>query len=151
MDWNAITDFAHIVLINATPLALGAYSGILCERAGVINIAIEGMMLLAAMAAQLIAQYTFLWLRLANGNRALNSPEAQALVLPSLLLGVLGGLLVGALLGLLHGVVSIRFKADQIISGSVINILALGVTGWVYQSWMTPNRGAPLSPGNRSE
>src|SRR6185436_10523938 len=147
MDWNALTDFAKIILINATPLALGAYSGLVCERAGVINIAIEGMMLLTAMTAQLVAQYAFLWLRLANGNPAINSPEAQGFVLPALLLGVLGGLLMGALLGLLHGVVSIRFKADQIISGSVINILALGLTGWVYQSWMTPNRGAPISPG----
>lgn len=147
MDLNSITDFLHIALINATPLALGAYSGVLCERSGVVNIAIEGMMLTAAMAAQAVAQYSFLWLRLAAGDPAVNTAAAQALVLPSLLIGLLAGLLAGAALGALHAVVSIRFKADQIISGSVINVLALGVTGWVYQSWLTPTRGAPISAG----
>jgi simple sugar transport system permease protein len=43
--------------------------------------------------------------------------------------------------------VSIRFKADQIISGTVINIMAWGVTGWVFQRWMTSGGGAPTSPG----
>ena len=142
-----IFDFLKLALINATPLALGAYCGIMCERAGVVNIAIEGMMLIAACFSQLVAQYAFLWIRQANGNPAPGSAAAQPFVLPALLLGLLVALVVGALIGWLHAHVSIRFKADQIISGTVINVLALGLTGWLYQSLMVPNVGAPISPG----
>ena len=144
---EGIFDLLKLALFNATPLALGAYSGIMCERAGVVNIAIEGMMLVAACISQLVAQYAFAWLRQANGNPDPGSAAANVYVLPSLLLGVVAALLVGAGLGWLHAHVSIRFKADQIISGTVINILALGLTGWLYQSLMVPNVGAPIAPG----
>jgi simple sugar transport system permease protein len=60
---------------------------------------------------------------------------------------LLVALIVGAGLGWLHAHVSIRFKANQIVSGTVINIMALGLTGWAYQSLMTPNVGAPIAPG----
>lgn len=113
-----IIGLLKLALITATPIALGAYSGILSERAGVVNIAIEGMMLTGAMAAQLVAVYS-----------------------QNLLLGAVFGLLAGALLAGLHALVSIRFKADQIISGTVINLLAWGITGWVYQRWMTTAGG----------
>src|SRR5512143_1771758 len=59
-------DFLKQALINATPLALGAYAGIMCERSGVVNIAIDGMMLIGACIAQLAAMYVFFWLRQAN-------------------------------------------------------------------------------------
>jgi simple sugar transport system permease protein len=140
-------DFLKQALINATPLALGAYAGIMCERAGVVNIAIEGMMLIGACIAQLIAQYAFLWLRDANGNPDPGTAAAQPFANSALLLGLIVALLVGAFFGWAHAHISIRFKANQIISGTVINILALGVTGWIYQSWMLPNAGAPLSAG----
>src|SRR5512135_694059 len=129
-------DFLKQALINATPLALGAYAGIMCERSGVVNIAIEGMMLIGACIAQLIAQYSFLWLRSANGNPEPGTAAAQPFANTALLMGLVVTLLVGAFIGWLHAHVSIRFKANQIISGTVINILALGVTGWIYQSWM---------------
>ena len=147
MDINSIVDFLRLALVNATPLALGAYSGIMCERSGVVNIAIEGMMLIAACVSQLVAQYAYLWLREANGGLVAGSAEAQPLVLPSIVLGLIVALIVGAGVGFVHAHVSIRFKADQIISGTVINILAFGLTGWIYQSWMVPNAGAPVSPG----
>jgi ABC-type uncharacterized transport system permease subunit len=93
---------------RAVPLTLGALSGILCERAGVVNIAIEGMMLGGAMVASLVASATHnLWL------------------------GVLGGVLTGGLLALIHAVLSIRYKVDQIISGTVINIFATGMTSFI--------------------
>ena len=93
---------------RSVPLTLGALSGILCERAGVVNIAIEGMMLGAAMMAAIIASVTHnLWL------------------------GVLGAILTGGLLALIHGVLSIRYKVDQIISGTVINIFATGMTSFI--------------------
>lgn len=129
--------FLKLALVTATPLALGAYAGLLSERSGVVNIAIEGMMLMGAMVAQLVAMYTYAPLQ-----DLLGSSPAAAL---SLGLGVIAGILSGMLMGGLHSVTSIRFKADQIISGTVINLLAWGVTGWVYQRWMTA--GAPASPG----
>lgn len=130
--------FLKLALITATPIALGAYSGIISERAGVVNIAIEGMMLTGAMVAQLVAMYFY---------QPLQGLFGGAAVGVSLLLGLLAGIGSGALLGGLHGLTSIRFKADQIISGTVINLLAWGVTGWVYQRWMTSSGGAPTSPG----
>lgn len=142
-----ITGLLRLALITATPIALGAYSGIMSERAGIVNIAIEGMMLTGAMTAQLVAMYSNEPLLEAFGDPARGSPEAFPATILSLILGLIAGLATGALLGWLHGVVSIRFKADQIISGTVINILAWGVTGWVFQRWMTPGGGAPSSPG----
>jgi simple sugar transport system permease protein len=147
MDFTAALFILKLALITATPLALGAYAGIMCERSGVTNIAIEGMMLTSAMVGQLITMYASVPLLAAFGNPAIGTPEANPAKYISLLLGLAGGLGTGALLGLLHGVVSIRFKADQIISGTVINILALGLTGWVYQRWMSVTLGAPTSPG----
>jgi len=101
----------------ATPLTLGALSGIFCERAGVVNIGIEGMMLSAAF---------FGWFGAIYMNTILNiSP------MPSLLIGVLCALLSGLLMALLHAVLSITFKVDQIIGGTIINILAIGITGFL--------------------
>jgi len=147
MDLDTITGLLRLALITATPIALGAYAGIMSERAGIVNIAIEGMMLTSAMMSQLVAMYINVPLRAVFGNPAIGSLEAFPAAIISLILGLIAGLGAGALLGWLHAVVSIRFKADQIISGTVINILAWGVTGWVFQRWMTAAGDAPTSPG----
>jgi simple sugar transport system permease protein len=97
------------------PLVLGALSGILCERTGIINIGIEGMMLAGAFAAF-------------NAKVATNSWPLPA----SLLFGVAAALLIGGLMGLLHAVLSIRFRVNQIISGTVIIILAAGFTAYLF-------------------
>jgi len=96
-----------------TPIALGAAAGILCERAGVVNIAIEGMMLAAA----------------AFGFGA-------NLFFENIWVGVLGAVLVGGLMASLHAVMSIRFKTDQIISGTAINILAVGTSGFLRRAYL---------------
>lgn len=101
----------------ATPLTLGALSGIFCERAGVVNIGIEGMMLTAAF---------FGWL----GSIYMNTVFGFS-AMPSLLTGVLIALLSGGLMALLHAALSVTFKVDQIIGGTVINILAVGITGFL--------------------
>jgi simple sugar transport system permease protein len=101
----------------ATPLTLGALCGTFCERSGVTNIGIEGMMLSAAF---------FGWLASIYMNTIFHVEP-----LTSLLLGVLVAILSGGLLGLLHAWLSITFKVDQVISGTVINILATGVTGFL--------------------
>ena len=101
----------------ATPLTLGALSGIYCERSGVVNIGIEGMMLTAAF---------FGWL----GSIYMNTIFGFA-KMPSLIIGLLVAVLSSALMALLHAILSITFKVDQIIGGTVINILAVGVTGFL--------------------
>lgn len=95
-------------LFRATPLALGAFAGLLCERSGVVNIAIEGMLLTAAFVAALTAS-------------AANSTWV----------GLACGIAAGALLGAFLGVLSIRYRVDQIIGGTVINIFALGITSYL--------------------
>lgn len=102
----------------ATPIAIGAMAGIWCERSGVINIAIEGMMLFAACFA-----FTTVFLL-----RGMFPPE-QVNVL--LFFGVVVGILSGGLAALLHAWLSITFATDQIVSGTVINILALGTTSFI--------------------
>lgn len=109
-----ITSVLRSTLRQSTPITLGALSGIFCERAGVVNIAIEGMMLSAAFTGFMTNVYT--------GN---------------LLLSIVVAVLTGGLMGLLHAWLSITFRVDQIISGTVINILAIGLTGFFYQSGAT--------------
>lgn len=101
----------------ATPLTLGALCGIYCERAGVVNIGIEGMMLASAFFGWFGAIYLNTILKVAP--------------MPSLVFGVFIAILTGGLLGLLHAVLSVTFRVDQIIGGTVINILAIGVSGFL--------------------
>ncbi|MBM4423472.1 MAG: ABC transporter permease [Chloroflexi bacterium] len=97
----------------AVPITLGALSGILCERAGVVNIAIEGLMLSAALVATLVAS-----------------------VAQNLWIGLIAALLTGAALAAIHAVLSIRYKVDQIISGTVINIFSTGITSFISAKFM---------------
>jgi general nucleoside transport system permease protein len=108
-------------LRQSTPLVLGALCGLIGERTGIINIGIEGQMLMAAFIAFMANVYT--------GN---------------LLIAIMSGVLAGALLGLFLAWMSITLKMDQIIGGTVINILALGLTSFFYVAGLT-TRGK-LSP-----
>src|SRR4051794_29749727 len=114
--WSALTAG---MLRFATPLIFAAMGGILSERSGVINIGLEGMMLMGAFFGIYGSDLTGSWV---------------------------GGLLVaaaaGAALGLVHAVVSIQLRADQVVSGTGINILALGVTGYVF-IYHYGNQGTP--------
>ena len=105
----------NFTLRATIPLVLGAMSGILCERTGIINIGIEGMMLAGAFAAFVAKVATNGWPLYA-----------------SLAVGVLAALLIGGLMGLLHGTFSIRYRMDQIISGTVLIILASGLTAYLF-------------------
>lgn len=102
-------------LTAATPLTLGALSGVFCERAGVVNIAIEGMMLFGAFAA-----------------------IAATSLSGSHWIGMLAAVLTGGLIAVLHAVLSVTYKVDQIISGTVINILASGVTRYLKLRLLLP-------------
>jgi general nucleoside transport system permease protein len=121
---NAIVTTAVLAstLRQSTPLVLGALCGLMGERSGVINIGIEGNMLLSAFMGFMVNVWT--------GN---------------LLLAVIGAMLTGAILGLLLAFMSVTLRIDQIIGGSVINILALGLTGYFYtQGLTTRGKLAPI-------
>ncbi|MFL5685335.1 MAG: ABC transporter permease [Chloroflexota bacterium] len=100
----------------AVPISLGAFAGILSERSGMLNIAIEGKFLVGACAASIAASVT--------GN---------------VIVGVLAAVFAGALVGLLLAWLGIRYKVDQIIAGVVINIGALGITNFLFLRVLTQN------------
>ncbi|MFN8450202.1 MAG: ABC transporter permease [Anaerolineae bacterium] len=110
-----VTVMLQVSMRLATPIVLGALAGIWCERAGVVNIAIEGMMLTGAC-------FGFVVLTLLAPT--MGTPQAQ-------LIGVIVSILSGGAMALLHGWLSITFKTDQVVSGTVINILAVGLTSFV--------------------
>ena len=104
--WSALTAG---MLRFATPLIFAAMGGILSERSGVINIGLEGMMLIGAFFGIFGTDLTGSWV-----------------------LGLLIGVGAGALFGLIHAFVSITLRADQVVSGTGINFLAVGVTGYFF-------------------
>jgi simple sugar transport system permease protein len=122
---------APIVLGLAAPIALGALCGVMNERSGIVNIGIEGMMLSGAFAGFLAAG---LW------HQAFPA-EAWGVfgITPALLVGVVVAIGVAMLLSLLHAWLSITVAADQIISGVIINVAALGLTGYLNRLLISPN------------
>jgi len=117
----------------ATPLTLGALAGVCCERAGVINIAIEGMMLLGAFCGFVAALYTY---------QALGSGGVGL----SLAVGVAAAVLGGGLAGVFHALLCVTYRVDQIISGTVINVLAVGLTSYLNRVLFFQG-AAPPGPG----
>lgn len=103
-------------LSGAVPLALGALCGLVCERSGIINIAIEAQFLFAAFTAAVVGS-----------------------VSSSAAIGLLGGLLAGAVIGGLLAVLSIRFRADQIVVGVVLVVFATGLTSFLNQQLLAPS------------
>ncbi len=97
----------------AVPITLGAFSGIMSERAGVVNIAIEGMMLMGSMVGALVGSVT-----------------------QNVWMGLFAGISASVLLAALHAVLSIKYKIDQIISGTVINIFSTGLTSFFSQKFL---------------
>ncbi len=112
----------------ATPIILGALAGIWCERAGVVNIAIEGMMLTGAA-------FGFLAFSLLN-------PGVIADAQTALWVGVLVAVLAGGVMAALHAWLSITFKTNQIVSGTVINILAVGLTSFLRREVLLTSQDA---------
>ena len=104
--WGAI---AASMLRYATPLTFAALGGLVSERSGVVNIGLEGAILMGAFFAALGADKTDSWI-----------------------LGLVIGIGSGAMLGLLHAIFCVSLRADQIVTGTALNFHAAGVTGYVY-------------------
>ncbi len=113
--WQATLQFGALLL-------LPALGGVISERSGVTNIAMEGMMLTGAYAGVM-----------------------SGLATHSLLGGVFGAMIAGGLMALIHAIVSINFKANQIVSGIAINIAALGLTNYLLFI-QTAGQGVPTLP-----
>lgn len=136
-DQKCVTDTLAQTLRVVTPIAFAALCGVMCERSGVINIGIEGMMLMAAMVGYAVNLFAFQLLKEWVG------VETAGVI--SRLLAVLMGVLAGGVMAWLHALISIRFKVDQVISSTVINILAIGVTGYIYRQFLSQD--LPPGPG----
>ena len=107
----------------STPLILAALGGMFSERAGIINIALEGMMLAGAFTA---AAVTY----------AVGNP----------FVGLAAGMLAGMLIAAIHAVVSIRYKADQVVTGTAINILMLGLPAFLSGAFFLSSGSTPQIP-----
>lgn len=107
---DALVDVIPLAIVAATPLLLAVQGELVVQRSGIINLGIEGMMLVAAMTAVLAAQTT-----------------------KSALLGFAGGVGGALLIAVVFGVFVIALKTDQIVTGTAINFLAIGATSFVYR------------------
>ena len=116
ITWSTI--FAAM-LVFATPLTYAAIGGMFSERSGVVNIGLEGMMLMGAFFGAYGADKTGSWA-----------------------LGILIGIASGCALGLVHAFFAIHLRADQIVGGTAVNFLALGITGYLYND-VYGNNGTP--------
>ena len=122
-----IVNLLQGTLAGSIPIMLGALTGVVCSRSGVINVAIEGQLLLGAFTAAIVASAT-----------------------GSLWLGLISGALCGCLVGALLGVFAIGYRVDQVVLGVVINTLILGLTGYLYDDLMVPNANTWNSPATFS-
>jgi simple sugar transport system permease protein len=112
-----LTVFFTNTLSFAIPVGIGAIAGIVAERSGFLNIAVEGKLLVGALVGSVVSSVTGI-----------------------AILGPIGGALIGALVSLLLAILGIRYKVDQIIAGTVVNIGAVGITSVIFQRILQPYR-----------
>jgi len=132
-----MTDFAEVIvgmipsiLMIVAPILIAAIGGMICERSGVVNIALEGLMAFGAMAA-------------ATSHRLLETSFGAFSVPFALIIAAL----IGGIFSLIHAFASITLKADQVISGTGINLLSAGVTVFLCQIIFQQERTQPFKLG----
>lgn len=116
LNFMPLVDIVRGTFIFAVPLIFGALAGVLCERSGIVNVAIEGQLLTGAFGGALVGS-----------------------IAASAWLGIIGGIVGGVLISALLAWFSIRYLVDQVVLGVVLNLLALGLTGFIYEQIMRPD------------
>ncbi|MGA1458425.1 MAG: ABC transporter permease, partial [Aquiluna sp.] len=111
-------------LVLAVPIVLGAMGGLMCERVGVTNIAIEAQLLAGAFMAAVVSSIT-----------------------DNFFLGLISAMIGGALVSLVLAVFAIKYLAQQIIVGVVLNVLVIGITSFLFQQWLTQDAENVNFPG----
>ena len=109
---------AGAALRLAVPISLAALGGIFAEKSGVINIGLEGLLIISAFTAVLVAQ-------------VISSATSSVLGIPAIWIGFFAGILASVLLALLFAIICIEFKADQIIAGLAVWLVALGLAPFI--------------------
>ncbi|MGR6317150.1 ABC transporter permease [Micromonospora soli] len=112
-NFMPLVNIVRGTFILALPLIFGALAGVLCERTGVVNVAIEGQLLMGAFSGALFGSIT-----------------------GSVWVGLVAAAIGGALISVLLAVFAIRYLVDQVVMGIVLNLLAVGVTGFLYERLM---------------
>lgn len=115
----AVTNQLQGTLNVATPLVLGALAGVLCERAGVVNVAIEGQMLTAAFTAGVVGSVT-----------------------KSIPAALIGAVLAGVLMACVLALFALKYLVDHVVLGVVVNLLASGMTGFLFDQLVQPSSAA---------
>jgi general nucleoside transport system permease protein len=131
---------APIMLRVAAPLTLAAMCGVVCERSGVVNIGIEGTMLVSAFVGWVVGVVVAPLIPV--------DPSPIFGITPALLIAFAAALGAAMVVALLHAWLSISLRADQIISGTIVNIAAFGVTGYLNT---LISKSSPTSAGAFSQ
>lgn len=119
-----IAFIAGTALVLAVPIMLGAMGGIMCERVGVTNIAIEAQLLTGAFMAAVVSSIT-----------------------DNFFLGIFSAMFAAALVSMVLAAFAIKYLAQQIIVGVVLNVLMIGITNFLYQQWLTEDSENVNFPG----
>ncbi len=131
MSLRLIIEMFPIALMFAAPLVMAALGGLFSERSGIVNIALEGIMMVGAFAGASV------------------TVVLEPLTPMAPWIGLLSGVAAGMLFSLLHAFASINLKADQVISGTALNILAGGMTVYLCQIFFNQQRTRAFSSGLR--
>jgi len=111
-------------IVLAIPIMFGGMAGVMSERVGVVNIAIEGQLLTGAFVAAVVSTLT-----------------------GSLYVGMIAAIIAAALVSMILAVFAVRYLVDQIIVGVVLNVLVIGVTNFLYSQWLTQDAASTNAPG----
>ena len=111
-------------IVLAIPIMFGGMAGVMSERVGVVNIAIEGQLLTGAFVAAVVSTLT-----------------------GSLYVGMIAAMIAAALVSMVLAVFAVRYLVDQIIVGVVLNVLVIGVTNFLYSQWLTQDASSTNAPG----
>ncbi|MFE9652819.1 MULTISPECIES: ABC transporter permease [unclassified Micromonospora] len=112
-NFMPLVNVVRNTFVLALPLIFGALAGVLCERSGVVNVAIEGQLLMGAFSGALFGSIS-----------------------GSVWVGLVAAAIGGAFISLLLAVFAIRYLVDQVVMGIVLNLLAVGITGFLYERLM---------------